>query len=226
MIKQLRVAVLMTLVLFVLTGLVYPLVMTGIAQLVFPYKADGSLIKRNGKVIGSSLLGQSFVDPKTNRTLPGYFRGRPSAASLAQDGTIISGGSNYGPTNKALIDRVAADVAVIRAENGLLANAQIPVDLVTASGSGVDPDISPAAAEIQIARVARQRGLPEQQVRQLIADNTSGRTLGFLGEPRVNVLKLNLALDALAPMPATSAASPAASPVASPVAGPAATPMP
>jgi K+-transporting ATPase ATPase C chain len=197
MLKQMRTAVLMIVVLTVITGLAYPLAMTGIAQVVFPDKADGSLIERDGEVIGSELLGQSFVDPDTSRTLTGYFRGRPSAAGALDDGTIISSGSNYGPTNQLLIDRVTADVAIIREENGLAADAEIPVDLVTASGSGLDPHISPASAEIQIARVARERGIGEDQVRELVEDHTEGRTFGVLGEPRVNVLKLNLALDDL-----------------------------
>jgi K+-transporting ATPase ATPase C chain len=213
MLAQLRTGVLMIVVMTVLMGLAYPLAMTGIGQVVFPHKADGSLIKKDGQVIGSSLIGQSFVDPKTGKTLPGYFRSRPSAAGSGYDAGASSG-SNLGPTNKALIDRVTADVAVIREENGLPADAQIPVDLVTVSGSGLDPDISPASAEIQLARVARERGLTEDQVRDLVKKYTSGRTLGILGEPRVNVVELNLALDDLKPMPATAAPSPAATPAA------------
>ena len=170
--------------------------------MIFPDQADGSFIERDGQTVGSSLLGQSFVDAETNLTLPGYFRGRPSAATITDDGTIISGGSNYGPTNSTLTDRVAADVSAIREENALPDGAEIPVDLVTASGSGVDPDISPASAELQVVRVARQRGISEDQVRDLVEESTTGRVLGFLGEPRVNVLDLNLALDDLAPMPA------------------------
>lgn len=220
MLAQMRTAVLITVVLMVLTGLVYPLAMTGIAQVIFHDKANGSLITKNGKVVGSSLIGQSFVNPNTDRTLPGYFRGRPSAAGNGYDASN-SGGSNLGPTNKALIDRVTADVQSIRAENNLPADAQIPVDLVTASGSGLDPDISPASAELQVPRVARERGLTQDQVRSLVEKYTSGRTLGFMGEPRVNVLKLNMALDDLKPMPP---ATPAASPVASPAASPATTP--
>ncbi|MGH2535048.1 MAG: potassium-transporting ATPase subunit KdpC [Thermomicrobiales bacterium] len=198
MFAQLRTAILMIVVLTVITGLAYPLAMTGIARVVFPDKADGSLIERDGEVIGSELIGQSFVDADTGQTLPGFFRGRPSAAGALEDGTIISGGSNYGPTNQLLIDRVNADVAIIREENGLAADAEIPVDLVTTSGSGLDPHISPASAEIQIARVARERGIGEDQVRSLVEEHTEGRTLGVLGEPRVHVLKLNLALDDLA----------------------------
>jgi K+-transporting ATPase ATPase C chain len=216
-----RTAVLITVVLMVLTGIAYPLAMTGIAQVIFPDKADGSLIKRNGRVIGSELIGQSFVDADTGKTLPGYFRGRPSAAfDDTATGILTSSGSNYGPTNQLLIDRVTADVAIIREENGLAPDAEIPVDLVTASGSGVDPAISPASAEIQVNRVAQQRGLSQDQVRDLVKKYTEGRTLGFMGEPRVNVLKLNLALDDLKPMPAAPAATPAASPEASPAATP------
>lgn len=200
--RQARTAVLMLILMTVLTGVIYPGVITGVAQVVFPNQADGSFIERDGQTVGSSLLGQSFVDAETNLTLPGYFRGRPSAATITDDGTIISGGSNYGPTNSALTDRVSADVATIREENALAPEAEIPVDLVTASGSGVDPDISPASAELQVARVARERGIGEDQVRDLIDDNTSGRVLWFMGEPRVNVLQLNLDLDELAPMPA------------------------
>jgi K+-transporting ATPase ATPase C chain len=194
------VAVIVTVLMMALTGIVYPLVMTGIAQVIFPGKADGSLIERDGVVIGSELIGQSFVDPDTGYTLPGYFRSRPSAAGSGYDAGISSG-SNLGPTNQVLIDRVTADVAIIREENRLAADALIPVDLVTASGSGLDPAISPASAEIQIARVARERGLTEEQVRELVEDATEGRTLWVFGEERVNVLKLNLALDELAPMP-------------------------
>ena len=204
--RQARTAILMLILMTILTGLIYPGVITGIAQVAFPDQADGAIIERDGQTVGSSLLGQSFVDADTDLTLPGYFRGRPSGASITDNGTIISGGSNYGPTNSALTDRVSADVAAIRQENGLAPGAGIPVDLVTASGSGVDPDISPASAALQVARVARERGLTEDQVRDLVDDHTSGRVLWFLGEPRVNVLELNLALDDLAPMPAAPAA--------------------
>lgn len=203
MIAQLRTAALMILVLTLITGLAYPLAMTGVAQVLFDDKADGSLIERDGVTVGSELLGQSFTDDETGATLPGYFRGRPSAAGVAEDGTIISGGSNYGPTNQVLIDRVVADVTIVREENGLAADAEIPVDLVTASASGVDPHISPASAELQVARVARERGVSEDQVRDLVGNHTEGRTLGFLGEPRVNVLMLNLELDELFPLPAS-----------------------
>jgi potassium-transporting ATPase KdpC subunit len=200
MAAQLRTAVLVTVAMIVLTGLIYPLAMTGIAQVIFPDNADGSLIVRDGQVIGSELIGQSFVNPDTGMTLPGYFRGRPSAAGAGYDAGASSG-SNLGPTNQALIDRVTADVAIVREENGLAADAEIPVDLVTTSGSGLDPHISPASAELQVARVARERGLSEDQVRNLVKDNTEGRTLGIFGEERVHVLKLNLALDEIKPMP-------------------------
>lgn len=201
--KQLRPAIMMIVILTVVTGLAYPLAMTGLAQVLFPRQADGSLIERNGVVIGSELLGQSFVNAETGGTLPGYFRGRPSGAFTPGDGnnTLVSSGSNYGPTNQALLDRVAADVAILRTENGLTAETQIPVDLVTASGSGLDPHISPASAELQVARVARERGMGEDAVRQLVAKNTEGPLLGILGEARVHVLNLNLALDDAAPMP-------------------------
>ena len=195
MMRQLRTAILMIVVMTVLTGLAYPLAMTALAQVIFPWQANGSLIERNGRVIGSELIGQSFVDPATGRTLPGYFRGRPTAAGAMADGLLISSGSNLGPTNQALFDRVDADVATIRQENNLPVNALIPVDLVTASASGADPDISPASAELQVPRVARERGMRDDEVRALVAANTEGRTLGFMGEPRVNVLTLNLALD-------------------------------
>jgi potassium-transporting ATPase KdpC subunit len=204
---QLRTAVLMIVVLTVLTGLAYPLAMTGLAQVLFPHQANGSLIEREGVVIGSELIGQSFVDAETGLTIPGYFRGRPSAAFTpgAGDTTLVSSGSNFGPTNQALIDRVTGDVVIVRQENGLADDVAIPVDLVTASASGLDPHISPASAELQIPRVARERGLGEDDVRALVAANTEGRTLGFIGEPRVHVLKLNLALDDAAPLPANSA---------------------
>lgn len=199
MLTQLRTAALMVLVLTVLTGVAYPLAMTGIAQTILGDKADGSLIERDGVVIGSELIGQSFVDPETGATLPGFFRGRPSAAGSGYD-AALSSGSNLAPTNQLLIDRVTADVAIVRAENGLAPDAEIPADLVTASGSGLDPHISPASAELQVARVARERGISEEEVRGLIADHTEGRTLGILGEPRVHVLNLNLSLDDLAPL--------------------------
>ncbi|HET9659343.1 MAG TPA: potassium-transporting ATPase subunit KdpC [Thermomicrobiales bacterium] len=200
MLHQLRPAIALLLLMTVITGVAYPLVITGVAQVAFHEEANGSLIERNGKVIGSALIGQSFVDPDTGATLPGYFRGRPSAAGSGYD-AAASSGSNLGPTNPALIDRVTTEVAIVRQENELPDDAEVPVDLVTASGSGLDPDISPASAELQIARVARQRGINEDQVRAIVDRYTSGRTLGIFGEPRVNVLKVNLALDQHYPMP-------------------------
>jgi K+-transporting ATPase ATPase C chain len=190
----------MMLAMTVLTGLAYPLAMTGIAQVVFPSQAKGSLIEKDGKVIGSALLGQNFAKPE-------YFHGRPSATTdtdpndssktvPAPYNAANSSGSNAGPTSKALIERVQADVATLKAENP---NAAIPIELVTTSASGLDPDISPAAAMFQVPRVAKARGLDEAQLRQLVQAQTEIRTLGILGEPRVNVLKLNMALDALKP---------------------------
>jgi potassium-transporting ATPase KdpC subunit len=188
MLAQLRAAVVAVIVLTVLTGVIYPLAVTGIAQLVFPHQANGSLIENDDKVIGSSLIGQAFDDPK-------YFWGRPSATNPPYDGGNSSG-SNLGPTNPDLIKNVQARVDALRKEDP--DNKQpIPVDLVTASGSGLDPHISPAAAEFQIARVARVRGLRTDELHKLVAEHTQGRTFGFLGEPRVNVLELNLALDKL-----------------------------
>jgi K+-transporting ATPase ATPase C chain len=183
--KQLLTAIWMTLATTVLLGIVYPLLMTGLAQVLFPSQANGSLIHTGGKTLGSHLIGQPF-------TSPGYFHSRPSAAGVAgYDGTA-SGGSNLGPTNKTLVDRISASVQALQAENP---GAPIPVDLVTASGSGLDPDISPAAAEFQVPRIARERKMSEADVRALVGKHTSGRQWGFLGEPRVNVLDLNLALD-------------------------------
>jgi K+-transporting ATPase ATPase C chain len=186
--QNFRIAILITLVTTVIFGLIYPLAVTGLAQLLFPHQANGSLIVKNGQVFGSQLLGQTFSSP-------GYFRARPSNAGAGYDASQSSG-SNLGPTNHQLIDRVKADVAKLHAENP---HAAIPVDLVTASGSGLDPEISPAAAEFQIPRVARERNMSEGDVRSLIAKHTLGRQFGFLGEPRVRVLELNLELDSTHP---------------------------
>lgn len=199
MIMHLRAALALTLVLTVITGIAYPLAMTGIAQTVFGDKAQGSLIELNGEIVGSELIGQNFVDPATGLTIAGYFRGRPSAAGAGYD-AAASSGSNLGPTNRSLIDRVEQEIALIRRENALADDAMIPVDLVTASASGLDPAISPASAELQIERVAEQRGIPIESVEQLVDQATEGRTLGILGEPRVNVVKLNLLLDRAYPM--------------------------
>ncbi len=179
----------MTVVTTVLLGLIYPLVVTGLAQVVFPDKANGQLIERNGKIIGSRIIGQAFSSP-------GYFRGRPSAAGTGYD-AANSAGTNLGPTNKKLMDSVKAAVESAQKENP---GVPVPVDLVTTSASGLDPHISPAAAEFQVPRVARQRDIHEGDVRRLVEAHTEGRTLGFLGEPRVNVLELNLNLDEQHPM--------------------------
>jgi K+-transporting ATPase ATPase C chain len=186
--NQLKTATLMLVALTALTGVVYPLLVTGIGQLVFRSKANGSLIERDGEVVGSELIGQTFSSPA-------YFWSRPSAVSYNGGG---SAGSNLGPINPALSDRVTATVASLREAHG--ETGAIPVDLATASGSGLDPHISPAAALYQVARVATARGLNEEKVRNLVDEHTEGRQLGFLGEPRVNVLLLNLSLDALAPV--------------------------
>ncbi|HUE43954.1 MAG TPA: potassium-transporting ATPase subunit KdpC [Candidatus Sulfotelmatobacter sp.] len=187
---SLRTAVLITLATTVIFGLLYPLAVTAVSQLLFPHQANGSLIKKNNQIVGSELIGQSF-------TGPGYFHSRPSAAGAGYDASQSSG-SNFAPTNHQLIDRVKSDAAKLHAENP---NMPIPIDLLTASGSGLDPEISPAAAEFQIPRIARERGIPESQVRQLIAKHTLARQFGFLGEPRVRVLELNLDLEAAHPLP-------------------------
>ncbi|MCA1358883.1 K(+)-transporting ATPase subunit C [Bradyrhizobium sp. IC3069] len=199
MLREIRPAIVLLLALTAITGLAYPLAMTGIAGALFPVQAQGSLIEKDGKVIGSALIGQEFKDDK-------YFHGRPSA-TLAPDpndstktvpapyNAANSGGSNLGPTSKALADRLKDDVDKLRNENP---NASVPVDLVTTSASGLDPNISPEAAQFQVPRVAKARNLPEDQVKQLVTASTEGRLLGLLGEPRVNVLALNLALDRMA----------------------------
>jgi potassium-transporting ATPase KdpC subunit len=196
MLKEIRPAIILLILLTLITGLAYPLAMTAIAGAIFPKQAAGSLIERDGKVVGSALIGQEFKGDQ-------YFHGRPSATTApdpadstktvpAPYNAANSGGSNLGPTSKALNDRVREDVDKLKAENP---NAAVPIDLVTTSGSGLDPDISPEAALFQVPRIARARKMPEDRIRQLVTENTQGRLAGVLGEPRVNVLALNLALD-------------------------------
>ena len=199
MLREIRPAIVLVIALTVITGLLYPLAMTGIAGFVFPSQAEGSLIERDGKVVGSALIGQPFTSDK-------YFHGRPSATTApdpndstktvaAPYNAANSGGSNLGPSNKALIDRVQGDIDTLKKENP---SDPVPADLVTTSASGLDPDISPEGALFQVPRVAKARNLAEDRIRQLVSDHIQGRLLGLLGEPRVNVLLLNLALDRLA----------------------------
>lgn len=190
--RSLMISIKMTVVLTILLGVVYPLAMTGIANVVFPHQAQGSLVERDGKVVGSELIGQTFA-------APGYFHSRPSAAGDKGYDAANSSGSNLGPTNKTLIGNVQQRLKdVLEANPGVTAH-QVPIDMVTTSGSGLDPEISPANADVQVARVAKSRGIGEDYVRLLIRQNTRARALGVLGEPGVNVLALNLALDKLSP---------------------------
>jgi len=199
MLKEIRPAIVLLIAMTVITGLAYPLAMTGIAGVLFPHQASGSLVERDGKVIGSALIGQEFASDR-------YFQGRPSATTAADPNDASktvpapynaanSAGSNLGPTNKALIERVQGDVDKLKKENP---GASVPIDLVTTTGSGLDPHISPEGALFQVSRVAKARNLPEDRVRQLVNERIEGRMLGLIGEPRVNVLELNLALDRVA----------------------------
>jgi K+-transporting ATPase ATPase C chain len=188
--KNLLIALWFTLVTTVMFGILYPLAITGLAQVLFPSRANGQLIEKNGKVVGSRIIGQSF-------TGPGYFHSRPSSAGTGYDATSSSG-SNLGPTNKTLIDRVKGDVEKAHAENS---SSAVPIDLVTASGSGLDPHISPAAAEFQLPRVAKERKISEADLRALVQKFSEGRQFGIFGEPRINVLELNLELDGAHPLP-------------------------
>ena len=187
--RNLIAAVLMTIVTTVILGVIYPLAITGIAQVAFPNQANGQLIERDGRIVGSRIIGQAFSSP-------GYFRSRPSAAGTGYD-AANSAGSNLGPTNKKLVDVVKANVEAARTENP---NTPVPIDLVTTSASGLDPHMSPAGVDFQVPRVARERSISETDVRRLVAAHTESRTFGFFGEPRVNVLELNLALDAQYPL--------------------------
>ncbi|MBZ5502356.1 MAG: potassium-transporting ATPase subunit KdpC [Acidobacteriia bacterium] len=187
--KNFLISIWFTLATALLFGIIYPLVVTGLAQVLFPKQANGELIRKDGNLVGSHLIGQPF-------TASGYFYSRPSAAGTAGYDPTASGGSNLGPTNKALIDRVNASVQQLQATNP---NVTVPVDLVTTSGSGLDPDISPASADFQVPRVARERGMSEHDLRAVVANHTKGRQFGILGEPRVNVLDLNLDLDTMHP---------------------------
>jgi K+-transporting ATPase ATPase C chain len=191
--QVLRTAGLMIVVMTVLTGIIYPLVVTGMSQALFNDQANGSMIERDGQVVGSELIGQDFFGTA------GYFWGRPSAAGAGYDANLSSG-SNLGPTNPALLERIDETIAELEAAHPERAGQPIPVDLVTASGSGLDPHITPAAAEYQVPRIARERGMSEDQVRELVEDATDGRSLGIFGEEHVNVLTLNLALDEAAPL--------------------------
>jgi potassium-transporting ATPase KdpC subunit len=199
MLREIRPAIVFVVALTLITGVAYPFAMTGIAEMLFPYQAQGSLVERDGKVIGSALIGQEF-------TSDGYFHGRPSATTspdpndatktvAAPYNAANSGGSNLGPTSNSLIERIEGDMAKLKLENP---SARVPIDLVTASGSGLDPHISPQAALFQVPRIAKARNLPEDQVRRLVFENAGGPLAGFLGEPRVNVLELNLALERMA----------------------------